>query len=172
MNIVAPLFISSRLMAAIKIDGDTGGTIHVCHAGMVEYKQTYRWLVEDKEGNVLGEGTDLRTPEGTYTEVMETLIGFLEYAADVYRSDMGAGTHEDSTLFPPALMEWAYMNDAELSMARGLIDPDNWRTHLTNRHDTDTDANVDEMRAMHDEYHDNLDRNGGTNPHDRWDISE
>lgn len=47
---------------------------------------------------------------------------------------------------------------------------DTWRSHLAAHHDTESGAGVDEMRAMHNEYHDNMDR-AAAPTHARMDLS-
>lgn len=122
LNVPAPLFISSRLMAAIKIDGgSTGGTVHLHHDGQTpEGRQSYSWVVDDLDGTELGTGADVRSGVGDepdYAEMMATLLNFLSAAAESYRHTMGGGTSDNDTLFSPAVMEWAYMNSDELAMA-------------------------------------------------------
>ena len=122
MIVSPPLFISSRLMAALTIEGDTGGIINLEHTGRsAEGRQTYRWLIETHDHVELGRGDDLSSGVGDepdYTSMMETLLGFLGAGAESYGHTMRGGTSDNSDLFPAAVMEWAYMNDDELSRAR------------------------------------------------------
>lgn len=128
MIVTPPLFISSRLMAAIVIEGDTGGIVNIEYAGTTRDGQhAYRWVIEGHDHTEIGQGDGPQTAsdEANYTTAMETLLGFLEAGAESYRHTMSGGTSDNSDLFPPAVMEWAYMNSDELAMARGMIDPEN-----------------------------------------------
>jgi hypothetical protein len=115
INIPAPLIISSRLMAAYKIEGV--GTLHLeVHGRNHENRLSYHYVVEDAEGTVLDEGTDLSSGVGSdpdYLAMMETLLSFLGAAAE--RGESAEG-------YPPALVEWAEQNSDELQMAAMEID--------------------------------------------------
>lgn len=131
MNVNPPLFLSSRLMAAITIEGDTGGIINLECTGLDhDGRQGYNWLVETHDHIVIEEGSDLRSGVGDepdYTSMMATLLNFLGNGAEIYRhqmSDPGYLQDGDPDPFTPALMEWAYMNDDALSIIRELLDPD------------------------------------------------
>ncbi|WAL67127.1 hypothetical protein ORV05_04885 [Amycolatopsis cynarae] len=114
----APLFISSRLMAALRIDGV--GTLHVNAENRdSDGRVVYAYVVENSEGTELETGFDLRSGVGAdvdYSAAMGTLLSFLEHAADVYRAGMCANTEESS--FSAAVQEWAYLNSEEISAAR------------------------------------------------------
>lgn len=127
-EVPAPLFISSRLMAALKVEG--AGTIHVGHVGTDrDGRQGFEWVIEDAEGHELETGGDLRSGCGDdvdYRKTMATLLSFLTTAAEAYRWNMshGDGASENSDLFCPAVMEWAYMNDSELQYAEIELEGD------------------------------------------------
>lgn len=110
MEVPQPMFISARLMAALKIDG----------VGQLEVGDRGRWRIEDAEGNLLEEGGDLRCPMADdWGQVMASLLSFLTAVAESYRYRM---SHPDSDpenldLFSEKVAEWAYMNDSELQMA-------------------------------------------------------
>lgn len=112
-TVPAPLFISSRLMAALKIDDV--GTLHLSAEGSdSEGRQQYRYVIEDSEGNELAEGNDLRSGCGDpvdYLDVMETLIGFLTACAESHPDG------ENADLFPEAVAIWADQHSDELAMA-------------------------------------------------------
>lgn len=119
-----PLFISGRLMAAVKVEDASGhvGTLHL-HAGDrdSEGRIVYHWLVEDAAGAVLGEGHDLRSGVREaidYRGSMGTLCGFLSACGESYAYKMRnpTSTPENLDLFPEACAEWAYQNFDELSM--------------------------------------------------------
>ena len=130
MIVPAPMFISSRLMAALRIDegSETGGTIHISHDGTSrEGRQRYSYVIEDAAGTVLDEGSDLSSgvgDEADYGKAMATLLSFLTAAAESYEYELRGGDSDNSDLFAPAAMEWAYMNSDELSEAEMELEPE------------------------------------------------
>lgn len=113
-EVPSPMFISSRLMAAIKI-----GDHSVCHieaAGPAGYEDriTYKWLIEH-EGVVLGEAADITcVGDVDYRQAMSTLLTFLEAAAEA----VAYGPDSDNIdLFPETVMEWAAENDTDIQVA-------------------------------------------------------
>jgi hypothetical protein len=112
-TVASPLYISGRLMAALKIDG--AGTLHL-HAEDRdgEGRVVYRYLIEDEQGTQLEEGRDLRSGVGAevdYTSTMATLLSFLSAAAEAGQDG------ENSDLFSPAVREWAEQHSDEIAMA-------------------------------------------------------
>lgn len=109
----APLFISGRLMAALKIDG--AGTLHLLAGTRTgEGRIPYTWTIEDADGTELESGDDLSSGVGdpvNYPRTMGTLIAFLGAAAE------RDGDDGDPALFNPAVTEWARQNSDELTMA-------------------------------------------------------
>lgn len=122
LTVNPPMFISSRLMAAIRIDEgtETGGTVHLLHEGTDrDGRQSYSWVVEAADGTELETGADLRSGVGDepdYTSMMATLLSFLDAAAEAYRAGMDGRTSDNADMFSPAVMEWAYMNSDELGV--------------------------------------------------------
>lgn len=112
----APLFISSRLMAALKV-GD--GTIHLSADHITsDGRLAYAYLVEDSTGATIHAGNDLCTGVGTtevdYTAMMATFLAFADHDGDEYRAEM------DGTPW----QEWCYQNSDEIGMARCELDPE------------------------------------------------
>lgn len=129
VNVTPPLFISSRLMAALTIEGDTGGIVNLEHTGSNrEGRQTYRWLIETHDHVVVGLGDGPNSGCGDapdYTSMMATLLNFLDSDAASYRHHMGDGEPDDGYMFPPTVTEWAYMNSDQLGvLAYELANPD------------------------------------------------
>ena len=121
----SPLYISSRLMAALDVPG--AGTIHVTWDRLdAENRVVYRYVVEAADGSVIAEGDDMRSGVGApvdYRDAVGTLLAFLAFAADQYRTHMGDDDGPaDGWVFPPDVCEWAYMNEAELLMAEADLD--------------------------------------------------
>ncbi len=131
VSVSAPLFISSRLMAALAVEGDTGGIINLEHTGTNgEGRQTYRWLIETHDHVELGQGDDLSSGVGdepNFTSMMATLLSFLGAGAESYRYTMDGHTSDNADLFPPAVMEWAYINDDALGVLHEVLDAE-WTT--------------------------------------------
>ena len=123
-SVESPLYISSRLMAALDLPG--AGTIHV-HAEMrdSEDRVVYRYVVESAGGAVVAEGDELRSGVGVpldYRDAVVTLLAFLTHASEQYRAHMGDDdAPADGWVFPRDACEWAYMHDAEIGMAESLL---------------------------------------------------
>lgn len=123
LMIPAPLTISSRLMAAYKVDGL--GTFHIMplsHDG----RWRYRVIIDDVDGKELYDGSDLESGVGNDVMLIDTLdnlLGFLGAAGDAYEHEMrnGEGSSENGKLFPPAVMEWAYQNRDEIGNAQFML---------------------------------------------------
>jgi hypothetical protein len=135
MDIYPPLFISSRLMAAVTIgDSETGGILHLNIEGRNdEGRVVYSWVITDGQHKELERSTpggELNSGVGDdpdYTKMMGTFISFLESAAETYRHTMGTATTDtdgDPLPFNPAVMEWAYMNSEELSQVHMVLEPE------------------------------------------------
>lgn len=112
MNVPAPMFISSRLMAAVKLPD--GSTIHVSYLGSTyEGRQHYGWAIDDANGKHLGAGEDLKSGYGApadYREAMSSLLSFLGAAAESLEEG------ENANLFPRAIVDWARQNNDEIVM--------------------------------------------------------
>ena len=108
MNVPQPMFITARLEAGVRLaDGSVVSVYHI--AG-----NQYGYRIENAEGVTLENQGGLRCPMAAdYGAVMETLLSFLGAAAESYAY---RGESENSTLFSPAVMEWAYGNADELTM--------------------------------------------------------
>lgn len=147
----SPMFISSRLMAALKIEGGTheldppGGTVHIEASGReadtypptgartsrsVPGRVAYGCVIEDDNGKVLYEGDGIRSGVGSkvnYAQAMATTLHFIAHDAELYRLCMGdwANADEDhQPNFNEAVAEWAYLNSDEIEMAAYDLDPD------------------------------------------------
>lgn len=118
-----PMFISSRLMAALKLD--TAGTLHIEHIAFDQGRATYHYIIEDADRRVLFEGNELRSGVGSdvdYIGTMSSLLSFLESEADSYCRTMGASEPQDGWQFNAKTAEWAYMHDDELAVAHDEIE--------------------------------------------------
>ena len=129
-----PLFISSRLMAAVRV-GDAGGTVHIEPRGRDHVdRAVWRYVIEDNDGTILDDGTDLRSGVGDdfdARKTMATLLGLLGAAAESYRYTMYGQTSENVDLFPPDVTEWAYQYDDELAALALELDDDQTTDALT-----------------------------------------
>lgn len=122
-----PLIISPRLMAAVRV-GDAGATIHIePHGRDLENRAVCRYVIEDNDGTVLDDATDLRSGAGDdfdARKMMATLLSFLAAAAESYRYTTYGQTSENADLFPPDVTEWAYQYDGELAALALELDED------------------------------------------------
>lgn len=116
-----PFIITARLMAGVKVSensyisigyGQYNGEGRMCYEVWID--------IGDKEYSV----DDLKSgcQGGTLQEGMESLLSFLCAAADAYRYEMGGRQSENSDLFVPEVMEWAYQHDGELQMLQCEIE--------------------------------------------------
>jgi hypothetical protein len=112
-----PLFISPRLMAAVRVD-DSGATLHIEPTDRDnDGRMVWRYVIEDSGGYVLDDA-EIRSGVGdpiNARKAMATLINFLGAAADSYRHTMTGGHSDNADMFPPQVMEWAYEHDDELA---------------------------------------------------------
>ena len=70
--------------------------------------------------NPTHQGRDLKSgcQGGTERDGLASLLSFLTAAAEAYGYTMRTGRESDNgDLFPPKIMEWAYLNDSEISLA-------------------------------------------------------
>lgn len=131
-SVESPLYISSRLMAALDLPG--AGTIHV-HAETrdAEGRVVYRYVVEGEDGSVVAQGDDLRSGVGVpvdYRDAVGTLLAFLSHAAEQYDHwDVdGRGDPPDGWAFGSReVCEWAYMHDSEIIDAENVMSDDGAR---------------------------------------------
>jgi hypothetical protein len=117
-ELVKPIYISSRLMAAVKVDGmeigidPTGET----RGG----KSEWYWYVEPYGScKRIAEGWDL-AGRGDANEMMATLLTFLsafgESVGYANRRRVPLSETENGDLFPAELAEWAEANGEEFDM--------------------------------------------------------
>lgn len=110
-----PMFLSSRLMAALDLEG--AGVLHVAPVGREdsEARVRYRFVLEDGTGRALDEGDSVLSGAGAAVDVADaaaTVLAFLEAAAED-GSGEGAGA-----LFSPAAVGWARIHADALTVAR------------------------------------------------------
>lgn len=108
-----PVFISSRLAAAVNVAGATVSvepTGRANRGGMPEW----RWHVDTPDGGEHS-GAELWGGGGS-AEMLETLLAFMAACGESvnYRVRTGRGG-DNAELFPPAVAEWCAAHDDELS---------------------------------------------------------
>lgn len=127
IEVPAPLFISSRLMAAVRVEG--AGVIHL-HAvdRDEEGRVVYRYVVEDTTGKVVMRGDDYHSGALAlidYRTAMATLIDFLQADGEHYRYGHNMGTEQQCTELDGRCdlkrLEWCYQHDSQLAAARWEI---------------------------------------------------
>lgn len=89
-----------------------------------ERRTTYRWEIHTADGDAAG--ADLRTGvdlDRGANAMLATLLSFLGAAAESYDYGMRTGEQgENSDLFPPHIVEWAYLNSDELATVQYAIE--------------------------------------------------
>ena len=124
MTVPPPLYISARLMAALTLTD--GSVIHVGSVASVgdDDGYRYRYIVENPDGEIIDEGSDLRCPMAEdYGEVMSALLSFLSHYAEHYAyRHMSGDPCDDDCPAPVALMEWAYGVSTDLDSAAADLD--------------------------------------------------
>lgn len=100
-----------------------GGTVQLEYSTLPgdSGRTRYKWTIDLPDGLEFG-GTDLQSgcQGGSLQEGFESLLSFLTAAADSYRyrgMDWEEITEDDNaSLFPRAVVEWAYQNSSELEL--------------------------------------------------------
>lgn len=115
MELKAPLFISARLMPAIKI-GDVVISLTIAFKKRDEEGRTiYKCFIDFPDGTK-HEIKDLRSgcQGGTILEGFQSLLSFLSSAGESFNHKRMAG--ENSDLFPQTITEWASNHIDELAL--------------------------------------------------------
>lgn len=111
-----PVFISSRLAAAVTV---AGAEISVEPTGGCDRhgKPEWRWYLDLPDG-AEHSGEELWGWGGS-TEMLETLLSFMGACGESvnYRARTGRGG-DNAELFPPAVAEWCAANSDELSVVQ------------------------------------------------------
>lgn len=114
-----PCKITARLMAGIDV-GDATLSIEYSHNQGPHGRHNYSYAIDFNPplpGHPYGyENTDL-SGIGGLQDGLRDLLAFLGAAAESCRYTMSGHESENSDLFPPEIMEWAYRNADEISMA-------------------------------------------------------
>jgi len=115
-----PVFISSRLAAAVTV---AGATISVEPAGGCnrDGKPEWRWYLDLPDG-AEHSGAELWGWGGS-AEMLETLLAFMGVCGEGlnYQTRTGRAS-ENADLFPPAVAEWCAANSDELSAVQFEIE--------------------------------------------------
>ena len=117
MQLKSPFIITSRLLPGIKVND---GTISIEYSGISSDKRTiYKYYIDIPEGEF--EGNDLKSGVGggNLQSGMESLLSFLNAAAESYnyrmrKGENGRGENED--LFDEKVTEWAANNSDEIGI--------------------------------------------------------
>ena len=108
-----PVFISSRLAAAVDV---AGATVSVEPTGRAnrDGKTEWRWYVDTPDGGDHS-GAELWGWGGS-ADMLETLLSFMGACGESvnYRARTGRGG-DNAELFPPAVAEWCAAHGDELS---------------------------------------------------------
>lgn len=113
MNLSHPFFISSRLMAAVKIGEATisiGYSKKPGREGRVRYQWFFDWAGLEETADDIQSGVG----HGAIREGMESLLGFMSACGESFRYRGNGGENVD--LFPESMWEWCATNREELGM--------------------------------------------------------
>lgn len=111
----SPLYISSRLMAALRLED--GSQLHVGALDRDgEGRVRYEWIIDGPNGRMVATDTDLRSGCGAaidYTDTMRSLLTFLSACAE----SLSYGPDgENSDLFPENAHAWIIDHAEELEV--------------------------------------------------------
>lgn len=130
-------FISSRLMAAIKMEDV--GTLHMLAIRRDEENRlVFHTVIEDYLGRVLydDEGKDENAPIRSmasdpifYRGHFGSLLSFLLSDAEAYAHHMGMTQPDDPYIFGEEIAAWAYSHDQSLTFLDMDINPDRYSSH-------------------------------------------
>lgn len=120
-----PVFITSRVMAGIKV-GDGTISIEVVRKKNGDVQRTrdkrlrYKYYIDTPEFSYtkadLKSGCCARDNAKSLSEGLRSLLSFLSACADA--NAPGEEPGESADLFPKHVGEWAYQNDSEIGMAQ------------------------------------------------------
>ena len=119
MKLHSPMYISARLMAAVRVE-DAHGRSEINIEPTRRDKEgrvVWRVVIVNDDGQEIYDAAELRSGVGSDVDardMMRSLLGFLTAAAEAYRSPYPDSENRD--LFPETVMEWAYHYDSELQM--------------------------------------------------------
>lgn len=118
MKITRPCYITSRLMAGIDVGN---GTLSVEYGKQGPYgRHNYNYAIDvdpPLPNHPCGYENDDLEGLGNLQDGLTSLLSFLNAAAEAYRYTMTSRTSENEDLFPPEIMEWAYVNQNEIEAA-------------------------------------------------------
>lgn len=123
MQLTSPIIITARLMPGVKV-GDSFISIGYSKRPTTEgrpyrfqcFIDTPEFEYDDHE---LQSG---RFSSGGLQDGLVSLLSFLGAAAESYRYEMSGRKSDNSDLFPPHVMEWAYQHSSEIDMLRCEIE--------------------------------------------------
>jgi hypothetical protein len=123
MKLHPPFQISARLLPALRI-GDAWLHLEYSDRPGNGGRDRFHWTIDLPGGQEFSDD-DLQSgvQGGTLQETFGSLLAFLGAAAESYEWRMREGGSEPDPdgsehLFPPAVVEWAYQNDDEISLLR------------------------------------------------------
>lgn len=115
-----PVFISSRLAAAVKV---AGATVSAEPSGRFDRngKPEWKWYLDFPDGSAHS-GGELWS-RGDSAETLETLLSFLGACGEGLNYQTRTGREsENSSLFPAAVAEWCAANVDEIALVQFEIE--------------------------------------------------
>lgn len=110
-----PFSISSRLLPSLRIEDGVIQLEYSPGPGR-EGRTRYRWTIDIPAGEFSGDDLQSGAGGGGLRDGFESLLAFLDSAAESYRYRGMEG--ENADLFPKPVVEWAYMHSDEICMLR------------------------------------------------------
>lgn len=117
-----PFGITPRLLPGVKIDG---AWLAIEHVGNADNRMVYRWYIDFPDGPEFSEADLKSGMQGAgVQEMFGSFLAFLSACGESYRYQLARNEelHENATLFPPAVAEWAYVHSDDLDTLQEVIE--------------------------------------------------
>lgn len=124
MELRHPVIITARLEPGVKI-GKTFVSIRYSNKRGEGSRTRYHYTIDIGRKSYSGDDLQSGSGGGGLQDGLETLLSFLEAAAESYSYRMRTGrSGENEDLFEPKVVEWAYQNSDEIGMLRTELEED------------------------------------------------
>lgn len=115
MKLNAPVIITARLMAGLKVGADS--YISIEYAGHnAEGRTVYRYFIDTPDFEFTGEDLKSGCGGGNIQEGLSSLLSFLGAAAETFSYNGHEGYDEEDNTFPVHVAEWADNHEDDISM--------------------------------------------------------
>jgi hypothetical protein len=116
MKLQSPFAISARLLPAVQV-GDSWISIKLADGYTPDGRARYRYYIDTPAFEHTNDDLASGCGGGSLQMGMESLLSFLLAAVESYRYRGCTWTgdpHDNSSLFPQQVVEWAYQHDSEI----------------------------------------------------------